>query len=232
MNAAADQPEAAPEELAADEMDALIHMAGQAIGLAAQHNRRVLIGISGGPGSGKSTFADKLVGILNEAVPGSAAQVPMDGFHRPHAQLLEDGTVDAKGAPHTFDVHGFLQFLEKLRAAVGPVSGPVYSREIEDVVPDAFSIAANVPILIVEGNYLLLDTPPWNRVRRFLDFSAHLDVPKNIIRARLLRRHAEHGLFTEERNKAHVEAVDLPNYQLVAAAQGNADLIIRLQTET
>lgn len=231
MNAAPDQPTSGPEVIEADEGDALATLAGHAIALASDRNRRVLIGLAGGPGSGKSTLATKLVDVLTEAVPGSAALVPMDGFHRRHMDLIAAGTVDAKGAPHTFDAEAFVTFVAQLKRAEAAVSGPSYSREIEDVVPDAFSIAANVPILVIEGNYLLLDDGAWTGVRPLLDYAAFLDVDREVVRARLIKRHAEHGLFSEERNKRHIEQVDLKNFDLVARSSVRADLIFRIASD-
>src|SRR5690606_41342994 len=118
---------------------------------------------------GKSTLARQLVAALNESAPGLAACVPMDGFHMRHDKLVALGTDRDKGMPHTFEGAAFADFLERLRAADGPVSGPGYSRKIEDVVDDAFTVAAGVRLLVVEGNYLLLGDAPWGRIRPLLE---------------------------------------------------------------
>ena len=112
-----------------------------------------------------------------------------------------------------------------------PISVPGYSRKIEDVVPDAFSIAGNVPILIVEGNYLLLDSSPWNEIAGLLDLSFFLHLSEDITRARLLRRHAEHGRFTPEWIERHVGDVDMVNYSVVESSSDRADVFIELDTE-
>lgn len=197
---------------------------------ALPHDRRIAIGIAGGPGTGKSTLATQLVEALNAREP-IAAYVPMDGFHMLHAKLEALGTVADKGAPHTFEGEAFASFISTLKAASGPVSGPGYSREIEDVVEDAFTIAAEARILVVEGNYLLLATAPWWQVKPLLDLSVFIDVPREKVRARLLKRHAEHGLFSEERNREHIERVDLANYDLIARSRSRADIAIDLLTD-
>ncbi len=232
MNAAPDQLNSGPEVLEADESEALVALAGHAIAMASDFNRRILIGIAGGPGTGKSTLASQLVELLTETVPNSAAVVPMDGFHRPHAELVAEGSVEEKGAPQTFDAAGFVDALTRLKSATEAVALPSYSRETEDVVADAITIPQNVPILVVEGNYLLLDAPEWQPVRALLDYAAFVDVPREKVRARLMKRHAEHGLFSEERNRRHIETVDLVNFDLVQKSGGRADLILRLQTLT
>jgi pantothenate kinase len=220
-----------PEHVSATPAELVEMLASRAIMLAAEANRRVIIGLAGGPGSGKSTLAGDLVGALDKKIDGSAARVPMDGFHIRHKTLEERGLAAQKGAPATFDGEAFLAFLHRLKEAHGPVPVPSYSRRIEDVVPDAFTISGNVPILIVEGNYLLLPDPPWDGVKPLLDLSVFLDVPRDLIRARLLKRHAEHGLFSKERNLRHIENVDLPNYDLVAASAGRADVVVGLKVK-
>ncbi|WP_224701108.1 nucleoside/nucleotide kinase family protein [Devosia aquimaris] len=198
---------------------------------AAAGNGRIVIGLAGGPGTGKSTLAAELVAMLNATHPGSAQLVPMDGFHIRHAKLEAMGQVDYKGAPHTFEGAQFVSFLHHLKGATTDVSGPGYSRKIEDVVDNAFTVGANVRVLVVEGNYLLLTEGPWAGVRPLLDYAVFLDVPRNLVEQRLLKRHAEEGLFTEERNRAHIARNDLPNYDLVSLSQDRADVVISLITE-
>lgn len=198
----------------------------------ARHAGRIAIGLAGGPGVGKSTLATELVARLNAETPGIAAYVPMDGFHMLHAKLEALGTVRDKGAPHTFEANAFADFIDGLKRATGPVQGPGYSREIEDVVLDAFIVPEAVRILVVEGNYLLLATAPWWRIRPLLDFAAFIDVPRDTVRKRLLKRHAEHGLFTEERNLEHIERVDLSNYDIVRRSANRADIVLGLITES
>lgn len=193
---------------------------------------RVAVGLAGGPGVGKSTLAVQLVDALNAQTPGVAAYVPMDGFHMQHAKLEALGTVRDKGAPHTFEGAAFADFLGRLKAAKTDVSGPGYSRKIEDVVQDAFIIAAETRILVVEGNYLLLADPPWDRVKPLLDSAVFIAVPRETVRSRLMKRHAEEGLFAAERNREHIERVDLSNYELVVRSRPRADIAIDLVTDS
>lgn len=109
------------------------------------------------------------------------------------------------------------------------MTGPGYSRKIEDTVEDAFAVPPSVRLLVVEGNYLLLAEGPWLGVKPLLDFSAFLHVPRALVRERLMKRHAEEGLFSEERNRAHIERNDLPNYDLVMESQERAEVVIELE---
>jgi pantothenate kinase len=209
---------------------ALDHLTKSALDLAAGDGR-IALGIAGGPGVGKSTLAQDLVERLNAGRPGLAAFVPMDGFHMLHAKLETLGLVKDKGAPHTFEGAAFAERLNRLKAANGTVDWPGYSRKIEDVVEGAYAIGPEVKILIVEGNYLLLGEEPWSAVKPLLDLSVFIAVPRETVRARLMVRHAEEGLFSEERNREHIERVDLTNYDRVTRSRPRADLAIDLLVE-
>jgi pantothenate kinase len=196
---------------------------------SAADERRIAIGLAGGPGVGKSTLAADVVAMLNAVKPGSAALVPMDGFHMKQAKIEALGLVERKGAPHTFEGAEFVSFLHRLKHATETVSGPGYSRRIEDTVDHDFAIAPEVKVLVVEGNYLLLPDGPWAGVRALLDYAVFIHVPRDLVAARLLRRHGEEGLFTEERNRAHIARNDLPNYDLVEAWRERADVVFALE---
>jgi pantothenate kinase len=214
-----------PQQLALTPDAALALLRREAEALLAQPGRRVL-GIAGGPGVGKSTLAQQLAAELGPV----AAYVPMDGFHMKHAKLEALGTAVDKGMPHTFEGAAFADFLSRLKAATGDMSGPGYSSKIEDVVDDAFTVPAATRLLVVEGNYLLLATAPWWQVKPLLDRAVFIEVPRETVRARLMKRHAEEGLFTEERNRAHIERVDLVNYDTVMRSKPRADIAIEIVT--
>ncbi|UYN99319.1 MAG: nucleoside/nucleotide kinase family protein [Devosia sp.] len=210
---------------------ALAHLVAHGLQMESDaKGRRIAIGLAGGPGTGKSTLAVELVAMLNAARPGSAAYVPMDGFHMKHAKIEAMGQTDYKGAPHTFEGAEFFNFLSRLKAAQGAVSGPGYSRKIEDTVDDAFTVDGDVRILVVEGNYLLQTDGPWAGIRPLLDYAVFIHVPRELVRARLMKRHGEEGLFSEDRNRAHIERNDLPNYDRVEASRDRADLVIEIET--
>ena len=130
--------------------------------------RPVLLGVTGEPGAGKSTFAASLVANLLEA--GPAVLVPMDGFHLANVALAALGRSDRKGAIDTFDGAGFAALLARLRAG-GPdtVWAPVYDRSIEESVANAIPVPAGTEVVVTEGNYLLVDEGPWDAVRGLLD---------------------------------------------------------------
>ena len=176
---------------------------------------RVIVAIAGAPGSGKSTLAEKLVGKLNGRQPGLAAVLPMDGFHFDDLHLVPAGLRPRKGAPHTFDVGGLFHTLKRLRDRdEAEVFVPVFDRKIEIARAGARVIPASVGVIVVEGNWLLLDQAPWDRLRSLFDASVMVEVSDQTLRARLRGRWERLGL-SEAEIVAKLEENDLPNGRLV-----------------
>lgn len=185
--------------------------------------RRYITAVAGPPGAGKSTVADRLAELLNEADPGSAAVFPMDGYHYDDAVLIARGWRPRKGAPHTFDVGGFAATLARLRAnAEDEIAVPVFDRSIEIARNAARFIPQGVRHIICEGNYLLLDREPWAS----LDFDAtvFLDVPLEELRRRLGRRWSA---LEGDALRGKMEENDLPNAELVVTSSRPAEFVIR-----
>jgi len=131
--------------------------------------RPVLVGVVGEPGAGKSTLTTSLVAALRENGT-TAVLVPMDGFHLANIALAALGRADRKGAIDTFDGAGYAALLARLREA-GPhtVWAPTYDRSIEESVANAIPVPAGTDVVVTEGNYLLVDEPPWDGIRPLLD---------------------------------------------------------------
>ena len=181
---------------------------------------RYLVGIAGAPGSGKSTLAAELATALGAA----AAVLPMDGFHLDNAVLMARGLFERKGAPETFDVDGFADLLARVRAG-GAHAVPTFDRAADRVVPAGDAVSESVRIIVVEGNYLLLDAPGWSRVRDLLDLAILLDEPEEALEHRLVARWLEHGLSPEaaaERARRN----DLANAHVVREMSRRPDVIV------
>ncbi len=193
---------------------------------------RVLLAIAGAPGAGKSTIARALIDRLNRARPGCAALLEMDGFHYDDRLLSALGRQARKGAPDTFDVAGLRHMLTRLRdPAEGAIAVPVFDREIEIARAGAALIAPEARIIVVEGNYLLLDRPPWVQLADAFDMTVMLRVAPETLRARLTARWRALGVSSDEiRDK--VEGNDLPNGALVAAQSRPADFTLKSEGHT
>lgn len=179
----------------------------------------MILGVCGPPGSGKSTLTSQLASELDAAV------VPMDGFHLPNIVLDQRGLRALKGAPHTFDAAEFVEAIRRLRRAEAPVSLPSFERVVDEPIPDAISVAPTEPIVLVEGNYLLLDQPLWSELSDLLDAVAYVELDDAVRIERLVARHVEFGRSPEEARE-FVLASDEPNAALVAASRQRADVVV------
>jgi pantothenate kinase len=181
---------------------------------------RFVLGLSGSPGAGKSTLAAALAAAYRVPV------VPMDGFHRPNAELAAMGRLAAKGAPDTFDAEGYAALLGRLHGS-GTVRAPAFDHRLPDPLPDAIEVPAAAALVVTEGNYLLLDEPRWHAARRACDAVWHLVTDEATRIERLVRRHNDSGK-DPALAREWVARVDQPNAVLVEAAAGRADLLLDL----
>ena len=192
--------------------------------LAATGQRRIL-GIVGAPASGKSTLADRLAIELGQAVAG----VPMDGFHLSQQQLTRLNRAQRKGAPDTFDVAGYRDLLQRIRRAFTSqetVYAPGFYRDIEEPIAASLAIHADTPLVITEGNYLLLEDEPWPDVTDLLDEIWFLDIDTDAREQRLLARHERFGR-SPEAAVAWMQQTDRPNAERINATAERADCRLR-----
>ena len=181
---------------------------------------RLLVGVAGPPGAGKSTLADRLHTILGERGHRSAV-LPMDGFHLDNSILDERGELARKGAPHTFDVRGLADLLRAVKAG-GEVFVPVFDRARELAIAAARCISPEDRIVIAEGNYLLLDQGRWAGLADLFDLTVMVAPPIDELERRLTARWVGYGL-TPAQIEAKVENNDLPNGRLVLQRSRSAD---------
>ena len=187
----------------------------------ASGDRRRIVALAGPPGAGKSHLADTLFSRLNSRLPEKVQVLPMDGFHFDDMVLTARGHLARKGAPHTFDAGGLLSALRRIRADDGEeVAVPVFDRSIEIARAGARIIGPGARLIIVEGNYLLLDDERWHPVTAMFDRTAFIDVPETVLRDRLEARWAH--LAPEERMRK-LDGNDLPNMRLVLSKSRPAD---------
>jgi pantothenate kinase len=179
---------------------------------------RRILGLTGPPGAGKTTYAERLV--AEAGVP--AAYLPMDGFHLADVALHGLGLLDRKGAPETFDAWGYAALLQRVRTARETVWAPGFERALEQPLAGAVAVEPGTELVVTEGNYLLLDRPEWRAVRAQLDEVWFLTVPDDVRRLRLVARHASYGKTPAEA-EAWVARVDDVNAELVLATRPRAD---------
>lgn len=189
----------------------------------ADHGGRVLLGIVGAPGAGKSTLAEAVVQALDDR----AVLVPMDGFHLADPELVRLGRHERKGAIDTFDAAGFVHLLRRLLdEGEDVVYAPVFVREQEQAVAGALPVPRDVPLVVTEGNYLLADGA-FAPVRELLTESWYVDIDPAVRRDRLRARHMRHGRSPEQAAE-RTDGSDERNAAVIEATRSRADLVLRL----
>ncbi|MGR6432528.1 nucleoside/nucleotide kinase family protein [Rhizobium sp. PAMB 3174] len=190
----------------------------------ASSGNRIIVAVAGPPGSGKSTLAEALVERLNAMEAGSAAVLPMDGYHYDDMVLVPRGLRPRKGAPETFDVAGFRHMLLRLKANDEPeIAVPVFDRSIEIARAGARMIGREVRYLIAEGNYLLLEEDRWRDLKDCYDITVMIEEPEAVLRARLEDRWKA---LTGQALIDKIDGNDLPNGRRVLTGSVDPDYVV------
>ena len=184
-------------------------------------HERILVAVAGPPGSGKSTLAENLA----ERLGPSAAVLPMDGFHLDNSTLRQMDLFDRKGAPETFDASGFVALVRELRSNKD-LFYPTFDREADSTVPRGGQIGKQTNVVVVEGNYLLLDNPPWSELADLFDLTVSIDVDRDVLESRLIKRWLDHGL-SEADAEARALSNDMRNVEFVTNNSRASDFVIQ-----
>jgi len=196
--------------------------------LLANPDSRVMVGVFGKPGVGKSTFTEYLTKNLPR---DSVVVVSMDGFHLSNSVLAELGLASVKGAPHTFDVAGFAQLLERIRRKPsGPIYFPVFNREIEESIAAQGCVSDAAKLILVEGNYLCHDEDGWAGIASHFDETWYLDVADDVRIQRLIQRHIQFGKSPDFAREWTL-GTDQQNAILIEKGAHRADFIVKLDSE-
>ena len=193
---------------------------------------RIVAFLAAPPGAGKSTLAAFLE-MLSDREPGLVRlrAVGMDGFHMQQDVLVShtlqrDGRtvrmVDIKGAPETFELDLFRARLDRLRQG-GPCPWPIYDRQKHNPVDGAIRVTED--LVVVEGNYMLLDRPGWRDLIGFSDYTVRIRADEALLRERLVQRKLDTGR-TRSEAEAFVDSSDLYNARTCAAFELPADLTL------
>ncbi|MBX2805577.1 MAG: nucleoside/nucleotide kinase family protein [Hyphomicrobiales bacterium] len=192
----------------------------------AAESDRLLVAIAGPPGAGKSSLTQHLLDALNETSPECAALAPMDGYHYDNRILTARAMLHRKGAPETFNVHGLLCDLQQIRAGAHDVAVPLFDRAADFARANAALIKADQhKIVLVEGNYLLLNRPVWSDLAALFDLTVYLSVDTAELEKRLIARWLDHGLDRAAAEK-RARDNDLENANTVIAGSQPADIVL------
>ncbi|MCB6185185.1 nucleoside/nucleotide kinase family protein [Leeia sp. TBRC 13508] len=184
---------------------------------------RVLLGIAAPPGAGKSTIAE----WIHQHYLELSVVVPMDGYHLANVELARLGRADRKGAQDTFDSAGFVSLLSRIRHQQSDeiVYAPEFRREIEEPIANAIPVLSDKRLIIIEGNYLLLELGFWQQVTGLLDDTWYVEVDQALRLTRLINRHIQFGR-SPEAAAAWVENTDEPNARQIEASKHRAQFVL------
>lgn len=183
-------------------------------------DRRQFVALTGPPASGKTTVAEVLAAKLGP----SATVLPMDGFHLDNALLQARGLLPRKGAPETFDRAGFAHVLQRAKIE-DELCYPTFDRGRDIAIAASGAMTADHDLILVEGNYLLLDEPGWRDLSALWDLSVFFDVALPVLEDRLVTRWTTHGLPPDEA-RARAFGNDVPNAKRVLDARLTADMTL------
>ena len=195
---------------------------------------RFVIGVAGPPGCGKTAFTAILCAVINACAGlNTAVCIGLDGWHYPNSYLDSHLTIRngqeiplrmVKGAPESYDTDAAISFLRAARSGSAE-RFPVYSRARHDPCPQAGHLEQHNRILLMEGNYLLLDSPVWRDFPPLMDLSIFLTAPRDHLIAALRRRHLAGGK-RPEMVEQHILFSDMPNLDLILAHSRPADILV------
>ena len=188
-------------------------------------SERVLIGIIGKPGAGKSTLSKFLMAKLPKEF---VTVVPMDGYHLSNKVLKDLKRADRKGAPDTFDVAGFISLVKRIRTEqTQTIYYPIFDRAIEESIAAQGVVTSVTKVVIIEGNYLLHDDGGWEVCNDLLDESWMVDVDDDKRISRLISRHIAYGKDPEAA-KAWAKGTDEVNAKLIERGRNRADFVVAI----
>ena len=191
-----------------------------------QAGTRTVVGVAGPPASGKSTLAELMVETVNQSQSGPvprAVLLPMDGYHLDNRILESRGLLARKGAPETFDAAGFCDAVAAVKSAARMTYHPKFDRQMDLAIANAVAIHPETPLVVVEGNYLLLQDDPWARLGALFDLTVFVSPSRDDLKKRLQQRWLTHGLDAETA-LARATSNDLPNADRILRDSAKADL--------
>ena len=202
--------------------------------LQQEKGRRILVMLAAPPGAGKSTLVSFLEKLAKETEGVAEIQTSgMDGFHRRQEYLashttVRDGEVipmvKIKGAPETFDLDLFKECIKKCLSEK-ECGWPVYDRTLHNPVDNVITITKD--IVILEGNYLLLNEPGWDELKSHADYTISVTADEKMLRNRLIARKALSGNSIEDAT-AFVDYSDMVNVKTCLTKSAKADLILQV----
>ena len=204
--------------------------------LQKQKNGRILVMAAAPPAAGKSTLT-KALACMADGIPGmeKITVVGMDGYHK-YQSYLDTHTLfregeeilmaKVKGCPETFDIE---KLEGKIREVTAGKTGtwPDFDRIKEDPVEDALIVDSD--IVLLEGNYLLLNEKGWRDLSKYADYTISVSADQEFLRSRLIDRRVRAGVPRKDAEE-FVDFSDMYNVRMCLRNTMPADLMLYLES--
>lgn len=166
--------------------------------------KRIIVFLAAPPAVGKSTlcvFLEKLSKDTKDITP--IQSLSLDGFHYPNSYLKSNyisvndvvhSLYEIKGMPETYDLNNFTKYLKDLKEK--DIRWPIYDRILHEPIMDLIEVTAD--IVLIEGNWLLLNEYGWRDLKMLCDYSIFIEAREELLRDRLIKRKMRGGLSKEE----------------------------------
>ncbi len=191
------------------------------------NKKKQIIAISGPPGAGKSYLSNIILKKYNDNLiekKKHAVIFPMDGYHLDNKELIDTGLFDRKGSEPSFNSEKFARDLYKV-SQNKDIKIPGFDRELDKTIADQISITSETPLVIVEGNYLLIDKSPWSSCSDLYDLKIFINPGIDVLRERLIQRWLDFGFDIQQAHKKANEN-DLINAEFVIQNSSKNDIEI------
>lgn len=207
-----------------------------------EKHKRIVIFLAAPPAVGKTTLSQFLENLSRNNKQFEEIQgIGLDGFHYSNEFLIKH-TIEKngerivlksiKGAPETYNYKAVEEKLKKIKDE--NIMWPIYNRKLHDVEKDKIRIEKN--IILIEGNWLLLNEDNWKELKKLSDYSIMIIAEKKLLKDRLITRKIMGGIskkeaeeFYEKSDKKNIERVlnKIVKHDLTLEMESDGDYIIK-----
>lgn len=179
----------------------------------------ILIGITGGTGSGKSTIAKEICNRFNEDY---IVKIEQDSYYKDQSDLSYEERVKTNyDHPDAFDTKLLVSHLNSLINGQ-TIEKPVYDFEMHNRKKESIRVESR-EIIIVEGILILQE----EEIRNLLNIKIYVDTDADVrIIRRMVRDINERGRTVDSVINQYLNVVRPMHMQFVEPTKRNADIII------
>ncbi|ODV97252.1 hypothetical protein PACTADRAFT_48996 [Pachysolen tannophilus NRRL Y-2460] len=170
-----------------------------------RYDQRLIISISGAPGSNRSTIAQNVVNKVNKIAHNRgfiehnqnlAIRIPQDGFrdiiHNTRTLIMHD-------YPSIYNPKNFVDLVEKLQEPIHEIQTntiycPSYNDDKEEIVEDNIEITPSIRVIILDGGYTQLKDPIWVEISSYVQERWFVRVRSSTSKKRIIEKYLKNGI--------------------------------------